>query len=295
MALRTVVLSELLRFCTTTLGSERLVKTVMSADRTDAPVPFYYKYRFQVTTTESTSLNTTFVQPRGFHQNGYVIYIHGGAFVSPIMPAHWSIVNSLVHASNWTACVPSYSLLPQAGEDVVLSQLMELYLRLLGDSRPIVLAGDSAGAHLALLLAIQLINAGHAPPARLLLYSPWIDTTMATVPSYSSTSLVDNILDRDTLAYIGRLWRSKSFSFNILDQECLAHLPASVIYQGGRDILAADALQFAELVRRCGASCETVFYRDAFHSFVGTPFLPETQHAIRHSRQVLQDADQQYL
>ena len=226
------------------------------------------------------------------------MYLHGGAFVTPIIPAHWAVATSLITQSDWTGCVPSYPLLPQGHGDGVVTQLCELYRHLLRDCVPVVIAGDSAGAHLAISLALKVAASGLTPPARLFLYSPWIDITMKNVLPDASVSLGDNVLDRNTLAFIGQLWDDAGHADSrigpCLDFARCADLPPTVIYQGGRDILARDAMQFAADLRQSGGTCDTLYYKDAFHSFIGTPLLPESRQAIRHSRRLLNDTSQHH-
>ena len=298
MAIITRGLGNVFGLCTKALGSEQRINELMLADRTDAQIPKKFKKRFAISQEHVASMPTTYLRSRGATHNGYLMYLHGGAFVTPIISAHWSVATSLVTQSDWTGCVPSYPLLPQAHADDVISQLCELYRHLLRDRVPVVVAGDSAGAHLAIALAHEIAALQLTPPARLLLYSPWIDTTMENVSPDASVSLGDNVLDRNALAYIGQRWgnagHADSHIKSCFDSARRADFPPTVIYQGGRDILARDAMRFAVDLRRSGGTCDTLYYRDGFHSFIGTPLLPESRHAIRHSRRLLNDTSQHH-
>ncbi len=71
------------------------------------------------------------------------------------------------------------------------------YLMHLGyGAREVVVAGDSAGGNLALVLAMQLRTRGGGCPARLVLFSPWTDMT-ASGRSYETRRDIDPMITMD--------------------------------------------------------------------------------------------------
>ena len=92
------------------------------------------------------------------------------------------------------------------------------YLMLQGcGARDIVLAGDSAGGNLALVLCNRLKTAGRKLPGALILMSPWTDMTMSG-QSYTERAEIDPMLTPEyieavRLAYAaGRDYRSSDLS-----------------------------------------------------------------------------------
>ncbi|MCU1480305.1 MAG: hypothetical protein JWQ19_1091 [Subtercola sp.] len=186
--------------------------------------------------------------PRSGASGAELIYTHGGAYVNPILAAHWRILATLVATSGVSVTVPLYALAPEHHVDEVYPLLDALYEQALarssdsrtrnsggdpgdsqaptvgghdtGDSAPataphptggsrVFLGGDSAGGGLALGQALRLRDAGRPAPAALILLSPWVDVTM-TNPAIPATAPLDHMLGAGGLAEAGRLWAGET-------------------------------------------------------------------------------------
>ncbi len=119
-----------------------------------------------------------------------------------------------------------------------------------------VIAGDSAGGHLAVDLLLQN-DIPH--PAALVLFSPLIDLTF-------STAAARERLRRDpAIRSAGRA------------------LPSTLIQAGGTEMLAADAHRLAADIRSAGGICELQVWPDQVHVFQALPRLaPEAAQAMSH-------------
>ena len=233
------------------------------------------------------------VAPLGDAGGPEILYLHGGAYVHGMVGILWSLVADLVKRTGATVTVPLYRLAPKAGADseypFLASLLHELQERA---DRGVVVAGDSAGAGLALGLAIQARDEGTRPPAALLLFSPWVDVTM-TNPAIADVASKDLILGLDGLAWSGRAWAgARDLTDPMISplHDSLAGLPPMHIHQGDRDILRPDAELFAAKARRAGTECSLHLYRGAFHDFVGVPYLPESRKALADAARVVANA-----
>ncbi|GAA2061486.1 alpha/beta hydrolase fold domain-containing protein [Williamsia deligens] len=271
------------------LRSQETLTELTSAPRQDAPVTRAARRRVTVRRCEDSPLAATALVPRVRTRGPILLYLHGGAFVSPIQAAHWSIVERLLSGDVSAAVVPSYPLLPEGSATTVIPRIVDLYADIVGRGEPVVVAGDSAGATLALNLAQRTAAAGLPSPRALLLYSPWLDLGVSN-PLMRDIECRDPVLSREGLACAGRSWSAPALPTDPAVSPLhgdLSGLPETHVYQGGRDILAPDAKDFVEAARRAGSPAHLHLYPDAFHCFVGARWLPEARHALRHSVQLL--------
>ena len=294
MSFLTRIVREAMLFGQKSLRTEEAVVRLLSTPRPDAPVGRRTRRAFGVSRLRIASIDVTRLSPVVQQTGPTLLYLHGGAFVSPILPAHWLITGSLMVSGCAEGLVPSYPLLPEGSAATVVPQLLEMYRLLSESGKEVVIAGDSAGAALAVSVAQAVALAGLASPQMLLLYSPWLDLS-ATNPEMRSIEHRDPVLTREGLAYAGRLWSSPlSPSDPIVSPlfSNLTGLPETHIYQGGHDILAPDAASFVEAATAAGSPAFLHNYPDAFHCFVGARWLPESRHALGHSTRLLTNAAQ---
>ncbi|MFU2315848.1 alpha/beta hydrolase [Rahnella sp. PCH160] len=116
-----------------------------------------------------------------------VIYFHGGCFVSGGFATHDNQLRQLAFFSGCRVIAVQYRLAPEhvypaAHDDAERAvNLIREHAGTLGvDCRRIVFAGDSAGAHIALVTALRLRDAGQWLPQQLVLIYPMIDATASS-------------------------------------------------------------------------------------------------------------------
>jgi len=114
-------------------------------------------------------------------RSGTLLYLHGGAFCVGSPATHRSLTARLARASGMALFAADYRLAPEHRFPAALDDALAAY-RALRERGPVVVAGDSAGGGLALALALALRDAGEAPPAALLLLSPWADMALEGAP-----------------------------------------------------------------------------------------------------------------
>jgi acetyl esterase/lipase len=211
----------------------------------------------------------------------HIIYTHGGSFVNELMGAHWDIVAALVRATGATVTVPQYPLAPEHTHGAAFAMLEAVYRARVGGD-PIVLCGDSAGGNLALVQALRYRDLGLPLPARLILFSPWLELTM-TNPEIAALQPRDPMLWASELAETGRWWAGDADPTGPLlspVNAALDGLPQIDIYQGSEDVLAPDARR----LRDRSNYHETA---GAFHVFMGATFTPEAKAVFRQIGQTL--------
>lgn len=256
-----------------------------------ARIPAGLRRSHAVERTEVAGRPVLRLTPRAGADGSHLIYLHGGAFVNPLLPAHWWIVRELVQDTGTTVTVPLYRLAPEGHVDEGYDFLVAAWADLVG--RPsverIVVAGDSAGGCLAIGLAMLLRDTGQRVPDHVVGFSPVLDVT-ATHPAVREIDPHDPMLSTDVVVPLSQAWAGERSLTDPLVSPVHGNadgLPPVHLVQGGRDILAADALGFARALQRAGNPGRLLYEPGAFHVYVAAWWTPEAQRAIRHVRSLL--------
>lgn len=230
------------------------------------------------------------LRPRRAPSGVHVVYLHGGAYVHPVLTTHWNLLARLVRASGAVVTVPLYGLAPAHDVDEVLP-LLDAVLEDVRRASPsrVVVAGDSAGGALALVAAMRERDAGRPVPDALVLFSPWVDALLDSA-EVEEVARIDPMLGRDGLVAAGRWWagdRDPASPEVSPVRGDLSGLPPVSAYAGDRDLLTPDVKRLVRGVTAAGGRAELRLYRGAFHVFVGAPWTPEARRALRHAASVV--------
>ena len=111
-----------------------------------------------------------------------ILYCHGGGYTSGNLGYARVLASKLAHVTGYDVLSFEYRLAPEHPYPAAVEDALRAWdhLMLLGyGARDVVLAGDSAGGNLALVLCHRLKAAGRRLPGALVLMSPWTDMTMS--------------------------------------------------------------------------------------------------------------------
>ena len=125
-----------------------------------------------------------------------ILYCHGGGYTSGNLGYARVLASKLAHVTGYDVLSFEYRLAPEHPYPAAVEDALRAWdhLMLLGyGARDIVLAGDSAGGNLALVLCHRLKAAGRRLPGALVLMSPWTDMTMSGA-SYAERAESDPML-----------------------------------------------------------------------------------------------------
>ncbi|MBP2215582.1 alpha/beta hydrolase fold domain-containing protein [Arthrobacter sp. CAN_C5] len=229
-------------------------------------------------------VRTVTLRPRSGGSGRHIIYTHGGTYINELTTPHWWIIAALIRSTGATVTVPLYRLAPEHTFAEAYCYLTAVYERVLETtaSDDVCLAGDSAGAGLAVGQALHFAAVDLPRPGQLVLFSPWLDVT-GTNPDIPQYDRVDPMLGVPGAVEAGRWWageadpRHPSVSPVFAPPTALAELPPTSIYQGTRDICMADALAFQRKMIDAGGDVVLHRFAGAFHVFVGLPWLRESR------------------
>jgi len=219
-----------------------------------------------------------------------VVYLHGGAYTSEIVRAHWALIAHLAEQAGYDVHVPIYGLAPQHHALEALDLTTKLITDLSAGGGRCYLAGDSAGGGLALLTAQAVAGDPGSPVAGLTVIAPWLDLTMSN-PGIPAVERIDPWLTRAGLHPIAESWAG---GVPLTDPRLsplygrLEHLPPMQVLVGTRDITLPDCRVLRDRVS--GTQLEYHEEPRAIHVYPLLP-VPEARAAraaiVRHIRRTL--------
>lgn len=209
-----------------------------------------------------------------------LLYIHGGSFILGNLDTHDRICRLLAQKSGWAVLAIDYTLAPEKQFPVQPDQVFAVLRHVAAqgaqwglDRARIALAGDSAGAHLALCAALDARNAADAAVtvrAQLLYYGAFGLKDSVSRRMYGWADL-DGMGDEDTAAardnYTALREDRDHPRCNLLASD-MAGLPPTFIAGVAYDPLRDDSLALAEFMKERGVPHELVVYEGVLHGFL---------------------------
>ncbi|MGB7385249.1 MAG: alpha/beta hydrolase, partial [Rhodococcus sp. (in: high G+C Gram-positive bacteria)] len=148
----------------------------------------------------------------------------------------------------------------------------------------IVVAGDSAGGHLAVDLLIENDRSRMPQPGAMVLFSPLIDLRFELASAQErgrqdpmiSAAAARKMVEMYTGDHPADLPRLR------LQLPRIDRLPPTLIQVGGAEMLVADARYLHNMIRQSGGSSTLEIWPDQMHVFQALPRLvPEAKQALR--------------
>ncbi|MGH3657484.1 MAG: alpha/beta hydrolase [Micromonosporaceae bacterium] len=219
--------------------------------------------------------------------SGVVLYFHGGAFLFGGLATHRPVVASISRASGMPVLSVGYRHLPKVPLAGSVADCLTAYRWLLAQGTApehIVLAGDSAGGHLAFATALRAVNEGLPKPSAIVAVSPWLDLDCETKLSHPNSR-------RDAYAPAKRLPRLvHMLTEGVVPADPLLSpvnhdlsvLPPSLLIVAEGEMLRCDSELMAERLAAAGVPCTLQIWEGQVHAFptmVG--LVPEAGRSIR--------------
>jgi monoterpene epsilon-lactone hydrolase len=192
----------------------------------------------------------------GVESGDVVLYLHGGAYVLGTALAAAGLASDLARRVGARAVSVDYRLAPEHPHPAALVDAVAAYRGLLEsgvDADRICMAGESAGAGLALATLVAVKDQGLPLPLCGVLMSPWADLTLSG-PSITGKADVDPALTAQGLRlraadYAGDANPAEDLISPLFAD--LTGLPPLLVQAGSHEILLDDATRLA--VRAAGA------------------------------------------
>lgn len=209
-----------------------------------------------------------------------LVYLHGGGWCMFSVETHDRLLREYAHASGLPVVAVDYSLAPEHPYPVALEQSLEVlaWLKRHGqahgiDANRLALAGDSAGANLAVATALALREAGELSRlhALVLNYGAWAPdlspharTTLGTADDMLSGAEMDEFWHE----YLGTQADEVAGPLSAPLRADLQGLPPSLLLWGDRDLLSEQNAAMAQRLSEAGVQVVSKIYPGAPHSFI---------------------------
>ena len=225
--------------------------------------------------------------PGAHRADAAIYYIHGSGYALCSPRTHRRLTAWLSRLTKLPIFSVDYRLAPRhrfpaAADDVHAGWEWLLSSTRLPPERVIV-AGDSAGGHLAVDLMLHGPLASRS--AALVLFSPLVDLTLSLARARERLHRDPAIRAADAARLVQLYCRGVDPAHPrlALDVTRGPVLPPTLIQAGGAEFLSADAHRLAADIRIAGGDCELQVWPDQAHVFQALPRLtPEAAQAMRY-------------
>ncbi len=199
-----------------------------------------------------------------------LLYLHGGAYVCGSARTHRALTTQLAVRLGAEVLAPDYRLAPEHPFPAALEDAVAAWrvLRAEAPERPLVLAGDSAGGGLALATALRLRELGEPLPPCLVLFSPWVDLSLAGLAEAAppgEAMLCRAWLQASATALLAGQSPQQPLASPLLAD--LRGLPPLLVQVGSDELLLPDAQRLAVHAEAAGVQVRLEVYPDLWHVF----------------------------
>ena len=231
-------------------------------------IPEDFEFNVSVENTTYMGLQTIFFNS-DTESDTTIFYIHGGSFIAQPLEEHLGFADRLALSSKAEVIMPIYPLAPKHQYQETFDDLLILYTAYITENpdRKVILAGDSAGANIALCLSQRIRDLGIDMPYKLVLISPWADLTLTNpfISLYPDAAVGVPIMQVAASWWCGETDPSDpSVSPLFAD---LTGLPQTYIIEGTSDYLYPDVVILADNMKAAGCKVKLLLSGGLTHSF----------------------------
>lgn len=258
-----------------------VVREAANAFMAQAAGPQLWQVSNQAIPTDAGDLKLRFYEPSSGADRPFVLFFHGGGFIIGDLASHDGLCRRLAAATGLPVVAVDYRLAPEAPFPAAIEDgaaalgWLQDNAGTLGLHRHCwAVAGDSAGAQLALAVALRAASRGRGASYAALLY-PLLDPTRSTPSSRELDEgymLTGSFIEWAWEAYAGGIDRLDDPLIDVRRAD-LAELPPMRLVTAEFDPLRDEGEAFAEAVKGAGVPCEVRRYPGVIHGFAAIPPL----------------------
>ena len=223
--------------------------------------------------------------PRTIPPSTIVLYLHGGGYLFGSPKTHRQVLIAMAKAFQAPVYGLDYRLAPEHPFPAAVEDAAKAYEWMLirHPEAAIVLAGDSAGAGLAIATAVGVRDGGLKQPQAIVAFSPYSDlaVTGASVEANAKSCAMftpRGVREAAAMYLAGANARDPRASPLYAD---LAGLPPMLLFASRHEILRDDTLRLAERASAAGVKVELVVRDRLPHVWpVFVTLLPEARDAF---------------
>ena len=214
-----------------------------------------------------------------------ILYLHGGAFIYPPVFFHWRFLHDLCVRSHYDALMPVYPKAPEYLCSFAVPTLLDFYKNIAESDNydKIHLVGDSAGAHLCLVVAQEVAKNGWQKPASLTLLSPCVDLSHTKKQEMRALQDKDPMLQLDRIITLNAIWQGELDAKHPWVSPVFGDFSGVDnlnVYFGSDEILKPDSLFLKETYEKIGKTGKFKEFEGMFHTFAMFP-IPEGFEVVR--------------
>lgn len=228
-------------------------------------------------------MNAAWVRPeRGHDKRRAILYCHGGGYTSGNLGYSRPLAAKLAGVTGWEVLSFEYRLAPEHPFPAAVEDAMKAWDFLMYQgygARDIMVAGDSAGGNMALVLCHMLKASGRRLPARLILMSPWTDMT-ASGKSYTERAELDPTITMDYIRAVRQVYaRDRDLASPLLSPLFgdFSAFPPTLIQVGSNEILYSDSVRLRDRMQAARVPCQLEVWSDMWHVFQMLPIKKSAQ------------------
>lgn len=251
-------------------------KIPLSSIRDEYDSFFYSPYlpnNTDITRDAIGSVPVEILKPEVAATNRVILYAHGGSFVNGSCKASRNFCASFAHECACTLFLPEYRRAPEYPFPAGLEDILITYrgiLKKYGFSpKSVVIAGDEAGAALAVALVHYLKQKKLPQPAALTLISPWLDVSCSNEEMHTLQKSDKFLLKESLQAVAGRYTAAENFQNPLVSPlyGSFESFPPIFIQCGGKEILLADAKALTQKIEAANGQVQLDIWPELWHFF----------------------------
>lgn len=214
-------------------------------------------------------------------ERSVVLFVHGGGLMFGASDLDTLFLSRLAKSAGGRTVNFDYRLAPENPYPAALEDALAVYRALLEevDASHVIVAGESAGAGLALLLLQAARDEALTIPAGALLISPMLDYT-ASGESFDTNRDKDHFVSREAVVGCGAAWleqRDPAEHSPLFGD--LSGLPPFLVQVGEEEAFLDDARELAERVQAAGGVAQVDVWQGVMHMWHSFPRLPQAAEA----------------
>tara|TARA_B100000029_G_scaffold499965_1_gene571041 strand:+ start:247 stop:1194 length:948 start_codon:yes stop_codon:yes gene_type:complete len=214
---------------------------------------------------------------------GTLVYLFGGGFIVGCPYGDLPIIGALAELCQIDVIAPKYSLAPENPAPAAFNDCMAVYREVSRSAvGRLLLAGESAGGNLALLVAQSAVSENIRLPNAMGLLSPAADLRPDSdlfKPTYTLDPTLSPARTSDVLAaYLPGIDPKSPHVSPIFGD--MRGLPPTIITTGTRDLLLAMCLRTARAMHRANVDVHTRVWNGLWHVFEFYDDYPESAESL---------------
>ncbi len=215
---------------------------------------------------------------------GTLVYLFGGGFIVGCPHSDMPIIGALAEWCRVEVIAPKYRLAPEYPAPSAADDCIAVWKEVAAASTgPLLLAGESAGGNLAVVLVQRAVAEGLRVPDAMALLSPAVDLRI-DLELFEPTANADPTLSFSRVAEVMATYGSgrdpTEPSLSPLFGP-LADMPPTIITTGTRDLLLSMCLRFFRQLKRAGIDVECRVWDGLWHVFEYYDQYPEAAESLR--------------